>query len=70
MGTDISTWLQVLVYVVTLAFGAGVVRTQLKYLRQDLQDFKAAVNKASDAVANTLTDHGNRISRIEGRLGE
>ena len=66
----IATWIQLAVYVVTLVWGAAVVKTELRFLRGDLQDFKKSVSDASKVVAETLTDHGDRISRIEGRLGQ
>lgn len=66
---DGSAWIQLLVYVVTLAWGAATMRTELRYLRADLQEFKESVREASRMVAETLTNHGDRIARIEGRMG-
>ena len=54
---------------VTLVWGAATMRAELRYLRKDLQEFKDSVKEASKIVAETLTDHGERISRIEGRIG-
>lgn len=65
---DTAAWMQLAVYVVTLIWGAAVVKTELRYLRGDLQEFKQSVSRASEVVAETLNDHGERISRIEGRL--
>ena len=62
-------WIQLGVYVVTLVWGAATMRSELRYLRKDLDGFKTSVEKASALVAETLTDHAERISRIEGRLG-
>jgi hypothetical protein len=61
-------WIQLGAYVAALVWGAATMRTELRYVRKDLNDFKTAVEKASEVVAETLTDHGERISRIEGRL--
>ena len=66
MGSE--TWMQLAVYVVTLIWGAATMRSELRYLRSDLQDFKRAVSEASKVMTETLGDHGERISRIEGRL--
>ena len=44
------------------------MRAELRYLRKDLQEFKDSVKDASKIVAETLTDHGERISKIEGRM--
>lgn len=68
-GVDTSSWIQLGVYVVTLVWGAATMRAELRYLRKDLLDFKESVRQASLMVANTLTNHGERISRIEGRIG-
>lgn len=62
-------WIQLGVYVVTLIWGAATMRSELRYLRKDLDGFKEAVERASAVVSTTLTDHGERISRIEGRMG-
>lgn len=64
-----ETWIQLGVYVVTLVWGAATMRAELKHLRGDLQEFKLSVQNASEIVATTLTNHGERISRIEGRMG-
>ena len=63
-----QTWLQLAVYVVTLVWGAATMKAELRYLRKDLQDFKETAAVASRLVAQTLTDPGERISRIEGSL--
>ena len=68
-GVETSTWIQLGVYVVTLVWGAATMRVELRYLRKDLLDFKESVREASLIVAKTLSDHGERISRIEGRIG-
>lgn len=62
-------WLQFLAYGATLVWGAATVKAELRYLRSDLQDFKTAVAEASKVMTETVSDHGERISRIEGRLG-
>lgn len=63
-------WIQAGGFIATLIWGAATVRAELRYVRKDLNDFKTAVQEASKVVAATLTDHGDRISRLEGRLGE
>jgi methanogenic corrinoid protein MtbC1 len=65
---DNSNWIQLGIYVVTLAMGAATMRTELKYLRKDMTEFKETVEKASKMVAATLGNHGERIAKIEGRM--
>ena len=62
-------WLQLAGFAATLVWGAATVRAELRYVRRELHDFKIAVEEGSKLVAATLRDHGERISRIEGRLG-
>ena len=64
-----SSWIQLGVYVATLVWGAATMRTELRYVRRDLLDFKESVREASILMTATLTNHGERISRIEGRMG-
>jgi hypothetical protein len=66
---DVGDWIQLGAYAATLIAGAATVRIELRYLRRDLDGFKQSVEKASLLVAETLTDHSERISRLEGRVG-
>ena len=63
-----QSWIQLGIYVVTLIWGAATMKSELRHLRQDMSDFKETVTEASKLVADTLTNHAERISRIEGRL--
>jgi len=67
---DTGNWIQLGVYVVTLIWGAATVRAELKYLRGDLDELKASVREGAHIVSTTLSDHGERISRIEGKLSD
>lgn len=62
-------WVKLVIAVVSLVWGAATVRAELKYLREGLNEFKETVEEASRVVSRTLTDHGERISKIEGRMG-
>ena len=62
-------YIELLGFAVTLIWGAATVKAELRHLRGELRDFKTAVEQGSQLVAATLSDHGERISRIEGRIG-
>lgn len=62
-------WVKLGIAVVTLVWAAATVRAELTFLRRELTDVKNSVREASRAVTLTLNDHGERISRIEGRIG-
>ena len=64
-----SDWAQLIGFGMTVVWGAATVKAELKNVRAELHDFKKAVEDGSKLVAATLSDHGERISRIEGRLG-
>lgn len=61
-------WLQVGGMLAALIWGGAVVRTELRNVREELREFKEAAADAIKIFAATLTDHGERISRIEGRI--
>ena len=63
-------WLQVAGVAGAFVWGAATVKAELRNVRQELHDFKVVVEEGSKLVAATLTDHGERISRIEGRIGQ
>lgn len=64
-----SDWVELAVYIATMVWGASTMRSELKHLRGDLNELKASVREGAHIVSTTLSDHGERISKIEGRLG-
>lgn len=73
MGT--GDWLQFGGYLAALIWGASTMKAEIKHLREemkqireDLKDFKDSVADASHVISATLSDHGTRLSRVEGRL--
>lgn len=50
-----------------LVWGAATLRAEVRALRRDMDDVKGQVQSGVEALRETLIDHAERLSRLEGR---
>lgn len=53
--------------IAALVWGAAKMSAELAHTRQTVDKLEARLEEAIKALADTLTDHGERIARLEGR---
>lgn len=58
-----------LVWSWTIVWGASALKIELTHVREDLNALTRAFQQGSETVSTILSDHGERISRIEGKIG-
>lgn len=63
-----GTFIGLMLFGVGVIYSAGKVAKSVEHLSDEIKELKDQFASHNAAVATVLEDHGDRISKIEGRL--